>query len=834
MRKHLLRTLLISLVCLTVTAGFGQGLNEPPHAGILGIDESGFPENILEVFIYEPGIYPTQAILPENLILWQDSNRLTIQKLEKQPGKVPVSITMLVDSRISSGSRELIREQYELFPEMPDVKFKYFNISDFDERRAKREKRRAESGTDATIPAPVFPFLESFAKETAPDSTHLNIIFLKECTIYASELTAFLAQQRNRNYRQWYAFYFIESTDCHLISLPYIRAEKEVQNLLFSRIFNDSTFHMQMVQTIRALKKSHCRIHFSSSPVNSLENNFVFTLHYKGIFMDEQSELLHTFPQSLVEMAFLNHTLAVSDSLKLKGEYSEAHKILRHAYLKTNDPVLQNAGRELIVWEASKMLEKPEYDPFALFEQAELFWGFRRGTQLWILDLEAALLKDYYHKIGKFQPENRLKLLLRIHGIAPADFEFRDYYYHELGDHYLANTEFQLAAEAYLVIYEPDSASHILKDKLREALQGSFPLQYQQQEWSDLYNTGIKTHGLFRNNFEMNYYFGRSCREMQDFPRAYELFSFLVNNWKAGQNVITWNTLLSSLEELSIQTLNFSRALDMNMRIQRNEGGREHIEKYLLNMRIQDYYTLSRLLAAFCTRNGIRQNLNNIDKNYPGMIAPGINAIYVIDRQSSVLHTFYKKDKTDPPDITRIGSQKELVLRKKEEDNLLSHIIQAIDNDQYIVLELTNEKTDATRIAIRDIDNRHMINAPWDSIRVAERNANLKRTAIVFARAVQADQSSHGTVDLAVYNRASTGTDVEYLLLHKANGEVDQPGKFVRSKASYPPGGWEKSAATPAYYEQSIQYDDHKIKDIALPLYKDNNFAGVIRIGFKK
>jgi hypothetical protein len=488
MRKHLLIIFQINLACFIATAGFGQVLNEPPHAGILRIDESGFPENIMEVFIYEPGILPAQSILKENLTLMKESEEMSaVQRLEKLPEQTLVEITMLIDSRIAAEKKELIRNQHELLSAILDINLRFFETNDFVERKGRRERRRADIAADTTISPPAFPFLDSLAKSTTSDITNLNIIFLNECIIHANSLSAFLAEQGNRNYKQWFAFYFIESADCHLISLPYIKTDKDVDNLLFSRIFNDSIYTVQMVQTLGALKNSHYRLHFSSAPVKNLESDFTFKMKYQGVFMDDQSEFFYSFPKSLVEVAFVNHILSTSDSLKHIGEYNSAHYALKDAYNMISDPVFRNAGKELIETEAKKILEGTDYNPYDLLERAELFWGFVPGRQNWLLDLETVLLKDYYHKTGKFQQENRLALLTRIYGIDPADFEFRDYYYHELGDVYMAENQFQQAAEAYLTIYEAESASQILKDKLIKALKGAFPEQYRQLDWSGIY-----------------------------------------------------------------------------------------------------------------------------------------------------------------------------------------------------------------------------------------------------------------------------------------------------------------------------------------------------------
>ncbi len=827
------------MLCIHGMSLFAQENKEPPRLNILELDDIEFPNNRLRFMVFDTAISVDKPLNDTLIVFQQDGTAIRFSGIRAAPlNDGEMHINLMIDSRISWQRRGYLNQLIDsvIVQNLPgQMNFNYWEIADFVVRRQDRP-RRSDDQPDLNQLEVVeydltsFPTLDSLFNIPLRDHLHpLNILILENCRANAEGLSRYLKQ--NEEQAGFFGLYIADTENCHNLGIPFDPSQMP-DNVLFTRALNDSTFIRDIIiSTLQAYKNAFHDLSFEMPPVTSTKQHYEYTLTYIGGVLDATKLIGHDYPLRDIYNAYANHVLLRIDSLMKTGEYRSAHYLLHDAYMEVELPVLRFAAEDLIRNESEALLASEEPRPEGLFSAAEDIWNITTDLE-WYHEMKVGLLKHYYYKTGQFAAEEKLPLLSDIYGLDPADQVFRVYYYHTLGDNYLDGGDHEKAVENYLVIYDHQSSTNELKESMLEALRPLFAQKHRDGKHTFIYETGLRTHDLFgRRFFTMNYYFGRSCRYMQDFERAYDAYYFLYSNWIDRQNLITWTDLLMAIEELSMQTGKFDQALYMNIRLQRNQGGREQIHNYLVNARTADYYGMSKLLASFFSRNGIRHNLSAIDEHYPGDKTPAINGIYFLDRASNVIHTAYRLHSLKPPNIRHIGDETEMLLRDHTAGDLRTYLVHRLADEQYLVVELRNTGFEQTEMLLSDIESRNTLNAPWENLRRIEMLHNHKRVAITFANVLEIELQRRNSIALNAYWRAASA-DFAYLVLHATDGTVLQSHGYDLDEVVFGDGDRERSSVARGYYEQEVTYDGQSLRDIAMPLHSGNEYRGVIRIGF--
>jgi len=786
----------------------------PPRIGIEEVRYDSFPDIRMNVFIFD--MLKDETALYEQLTLFQNEEPIP---LVEAPELMPISsnvldVSVLVDSRIPYLARTSIMQKTPVL---------FSHLSDSLSWNIVEEENLAEFNFEKQI------------EDGYGEHFRLYLLILNDCQLYVSTLYELFSQATYQNV--YFGLFHLQPDNVCNIFFNSV-TNGRTSNLLFTKQLLVHQLNYDLFFAVGAFQRSRYLLRFRMPDVKHFENEYIYQVDYSSRDRADTVTALitHHYPNYLVHEAYLNHVLSACDILKADRDFIKAHAILKEAYRNLQIDTINLVAEELIRKESNLLLANDKPNPDSLFSIAEKTWGYDVDTNEWYREIKTNLLKHVYDQYNdKLSIDERLSLLNDIYQYDPTDTRFRNYYYHTLGDSYKDANDYANAVNEYLKVFDASTPCSNLHHSLKQVLTLFFEERYQERDFKNIYNTGNRASLIIKDDFRLNYYFGQSSIEMQDFPRAYDAYKFLYFNWTNDYAFIDWNDLLLYIEELAMKARDFEQALYMNIRLQRSIGGRGQIRNYLMNLRTADYYWVSKQLAVFYQRNGYRHDLSRFDNSYPGRVHPAINAIYVLDARANHLHTSYVQNEIRiPGKIKQLENRREVLLREKDDIDLYTYLIHSFDDDgRKLVVELKNSSFEDTQALLRDVEYRYTIAKPWNNLRRIEREYNQKRSAVAFAAIQELELERWSELNLSAYWQE--GSDkVEYMVLHKPDGEICQAYGFEESKAQYVDEEWERSALTRAYFEQIITYNGQPVRDIALPIYLANEFYGVIRIGFLK
>ncbi len=786
----------------------------PPRIIIEEVRHDSFPDIRMDVFIFD--MLKDETTLYEQLTLFQNEEPVPLAEV---PELMPISSNMLdvfvlVDSRIPYIARTSIMNKTSvLFSHLSDsLSWSVVEVENLNE----------------------FDF-EKQSEDEYGEHFRLYLLMLNDCQLYVRTLYELFSQATDQNV--YFGLLHLQPDNvCNIFFNS--ATNSRTSGLLFTKQLLVHQLNYDLFFAAGAFQRSRYLLRFRMPDVKHFENEYIYQVDYcSQDRADTVTALItHRYPDYLVHESYLNHILSACDTLKANHNFIKAHTILKEAYRNLQIDTINLVAEELIRKESNLLLANDAPNPDNLFSIAEKTWGYDADTNEWYREIKTGLLKHVYDKYSdKLSKYERLSMLKDIYQYDPKDTRFRTYYYHTLGDSYKYENDYANAVNEYLKVFDASAPCSNLRHSLKQVLSLFFEERYRERDFKKIYNTGNRASLIIKDDFRLNYYFGQSSIEMQDFPRAYDAFKFLYFNWTNDYAFIDWNDLLLSIEELAMQARDFEQALYMNIRLQRSIGGRGQIRNYLMNLRTADYYWISKQLAVFYQRNGYSHDLSRFDNSYPGRVHPAINAIYVLDARANHLHTSYAQNEIRIPGrIEQLENRREVLLRENDDIDLYTYLIHSFDdNGRKLVVELKNASFEDTQALLRDVEYRNTLASPWNNLRRIERKYNQKRSAIAFAAIQELELERWPELNLSAYWQEGSD-EVEYMVLHKPEGEICQAYGFEKSKAEYVDREWERSALTRAYFEQIIPYNGQPVRDIALPIYVANDLYGVIRIGFLK
>lgn len=372
-----------------------------------------------------------------------------------------------------------------------------------------------------------------------------------------------------------------------------------------------------------------------------------------------------------------------------------------------------------------------------------------------------------------------------------------------------------------------------LENRVAAQVRGLVGQEYRGENYRAAYRLCRGYPDYVGEDFESEYFCGRSAEEVGAERTAMSSYQWLVENWNSNQSYSTWEETADRLEELYFLNGRFRPAYELARRRARRDPSPQVILSSLLSTRGHFLSPVLRAGSAFygsapssAARSLVETELKKV--NFPTYV----KAIYILTSDGSLQKGLYGTEANEPSTSLLDTVTGDVSLLQSEGDSNLSWLVSPF-NDRYFVLELGLATTPEENVRLETVYENIESDTEWSKLY----NLEFTETSPATGSAVGTFLSGARTGDedfdpyTAIFDDSPLLT---YYCIQDPSGTVLESYNFDRGDLGYGDSEWQRTSSTPALYHHSIQYGGESVREVVWPRFVDDNWTGVIRVGLTR
>jgi len=590
----------------------------------------------------------------------------------------------------------------------------------------------------------------------------------------------------------------------------------------------------------QSIANGHIILSFNSPNIGMLSIKRFYTISVNGPraqFIKEQT-LTVSVPDSLVKKSFIEWNIKHAGQYLANKQFIDALDSLYNAnklftsaeFTAMADTIIQQYGEWIIKQHEHSLSE-------GLFSRAEEHWHCTPGNEEWYKVLKYRLLNEQYMSISQSKEtlDQRAKIKYRMVELYTNSIDDRIDYDNLLGESLYEKHEYWKSVDYLAKSYALRKNSKILTS-LHNSLRTAFIQDNEDKNLTATYQGGKAHLQFFTDDFELRYLFAKACLSQRDFNYALDQFKWMILNWDNTQKYLRWQDAFDQLQQLYSATFQFWDAFRLNQRIYRQQGVDATLVDAVKDLRAQYYMGIISMLSTYGQRIVNSTSTSDLFDKKPLTVWPhDLHAIYTISKRGVLEQVLGNKKMVKLPQVSNIESA--IAYPVIVEDTTRSKIVWLVNRlgDKYVIIQFTKELNLEEHSIIADIRQSKMSDAPWEKLVDYERIDGVRALADMLSGILAAEMKINGNANLQSYwDALSSSHLLVYMVFHGMKGEIKQNIFFTDSLYIAEQGALKKSSNAKAFLKQSVDYDKRNIIDIADPIYFNNKWHGVVRMGFRK
>jgi tetratricopeptide (TPR) repeat protein len=330
-------------------------------------------------------------------------------------------------------------------------------------------------------------------------------------------------------------------------------------------------------------------------------------------------------------------------------------------------------------------------------------------------------------------------------------------------------------------------------------------------------------------NFEAEYFCGRSAQEVGAQGTAMTSYQWLLSNWK-DQSMTNWKDLAATLEGLYFRNGRFQEAYLLARQRARRDPSPEAILSSLISARGQFLAPALRAGSVFYGAAPSQSAMSHVGTEMQRINFPKyVKAFYILAADGSVKRGMYGKEANQPSADVLQDATGTVSLLQSTGDSSLAWLVSPL-GEEYLVLEFGVATTPEENVRLETVYENIESDAQWKKLYDLE-----------FTETSPATGSAVGTIlsgasideqDLDAYDAVFDDSSLlGYYCIQNGSGEIDASYNFDRANLGYGDSEWDRTSNTPALYHHSITYDGQTVREVVWPKFVDEKWTGVVRVG---
>lgn len=375
------------------------------------------------------------------------------------------------------------------------------------------------------------------------------------------------------------------------------------------------------------------------------------------------------------------------------------------------------------------------------------------------------------------------------------------------------------------------------KRRLERRLQGFVKAliqdRYESQNYESTYQMCRKYESAAESNFELQYYCGSSAEKLGAVGVAMNSYSWMLDNWSDSQSVTTWGEIAGNLESLYYLHGRFDAGYELAQKSATLDPSPKSLLSSLIAMRASFLAPLVDVAGAFFEKRPGTQAVTHFNSEMQRVGLPNyVKSMYMLRSDGGLLRGMYGKEANQPSAslLGKVSESTALLTPKGGGRPNRAWLVTPVE-ERYLVLEFNTNTTPQENILLENVLSNVRSDREWDNL-----------YDLQFKNAVPGAGSAIGTMlsstfiedgDFETYDSIFEDSPVLlYYSLQNEAEEIKESYNFNRSKLGYGDKEWERSSTTPALYHHSVQYDETPVREVVWPNFVNDQWSGVIRVGF--
>lgn len=593
--------------------------------------------------------------------------------------------------------------------------------------------------------------------------------------------------------------------------------------------------HEQIEEQIRKWLSVNSQINFNLIFKPQLEpnlrTNYIYNLSLDFYDNTLMTKFNYEFPFYLIRANYLDHIITRTDSFIILEEYADALRYLKQKGNEISSDTVNNKIKNTFInWATS--IETDNSDNFnVIFGLAEDLFKFKPESCYWYKKIKIDLWNGALDRLPKGDTAfvTKLELLKKLYDLQPDNVELKYNIYYleacikEKNRNYL---------EA-LLMYEKARLVKENKDVIRSIIrcvQEGLLDSYLKKD----YNTIVDIVKLWPDqslqNFEMRIFYGEACRALGNYKEAYEVYDWILLNWR-DTPYLNWDNALKNIENLLTSVGEFDKAIALNQRIYRKLKNPEVLLHMVINIRLKYLSPVVESINRILKRPYSKKYLNDIFKRPVIKTPEFIKSFYLLDSTGNIITKFYEKEYS-PKFSKRNITSNDPYLTKHQTDSLTAYIFPVIDTNQYLWMDISHELNHEESVYIDNIiDNPESFNV-WNNYLEYEYIQLSYLFSRLFTAIMEQEVFLNNKIPVYYWSVLNKTAYVSYILLHDKEGEIIQSfGKNI-DQNSYAEYDWKRSSITQALYRIDLENNNSNIIEFTNPIYSNGIRTNAVRVGF--
>ena len=378
-----------------------------------------------------------------------------------------------------------------------------------------------------------------------------------------------------------------------------------------------------------------------------------------------------------------------------------------------------------------------------------------------------------------------------------------------------------------------DAQRNRLESRVGGQVRGLVAQEHRGENYQSAYRLCRGYPSYVSEDFESEYFCGRSADEVGAENTAMNSYQWLIENWNSNQSLSTWEETADRLEELYFLNGRFRPAFELARRRARRDPSPKVILSSLLSARGHFLSPVLRSGAAFYESTPSSAALSLIETELKKVNFPKyVKAIYILKSDASLQKGLYGTEANEPSTSLLETVTGNVSLLQSGGDSNLSWLVSPF-NDRYFVLELGLATTPEENVRLETVYENIENDTQWAKLYNLEFTETSPATGSALGTFLSGAHTGNQDLDpyTAIFDDSPLLT---YYCIQDPSGTVLESYNFDRADLGYDDSEWQRTSSTPALYHHVIQYSGESVREVVWPRFVDDNWTGVVRVGLTR
>ena len=331
-------------------------------------------------------------------------------------------------------------------------------------------------------------------------------------------------------------------------------------------------------------------------------------------------------------------------------------------------------------------------------------------------------------------------------------------------------------------------------------------------------------------SFGQQYQCGESARQQGAHTTAASRYEWMVGNWTADQNNVSWNEAASRLRDLYLKVARFTDAFGLTKRIAARNTEPQTLLSAVTAVRASMLEPIVRMGNVLLQGMMSDQAVSHVKTSMSRVRFPEyVESVYTVTSDLGADIAFYGADDARLPSSSAVSSASGAVSLVTSENDGRAWLVTPITAG-YLFVQFSQKTVAEENVILESLLSNIQDESEWKTLYEYEFTSTYPATGSAVATWIAGAQLAGRSV--ASYNDAFDQSRVlRYYGVQNADGEIIASHSFARGLIDYSDAVWRKTSSTPALYHHEVNKNDTTLREVVWPMYDDEQWSGVVRVG---